>query len=114
MEEMVYMLQKPKTLRLDCRRNLFHPSFFSFWVLGRLEVRRIENQSHQHTTERARDRNRREPSDDEQADPLKVDGLERAVAQTDTDCRTGNTHRGRHGQRELTEKQHGDRGTHLH
>ena len=79
-----------------------------------LEMGRVEEQPHEHTADGAGDGNGHDPRQQQQADSLKVDRLERAVAQTDTDRRARDTHGRRHGEGELREDQDRDGGTHLH
>ncbi|KAK6833440.1 hypothetical protein PG987_008134 [Apiospora arundinis] len=55
-----------------------------------------------------------DPRQHEQTDSLPVDGLDGAVAETDTDGGTGDAHRRRHRQRVLREDENGDGGTHFH
>jgi hypothetical protein len=45
---------------------------------------------------------------------LKVDGLESAVAETNTHGGTGNAHRGRDGERVMRKDKNRESGTHFH
>lgn len=77
-------------------------------------MRRVEEETHEDAAQRAGDGDGGNPGDDEQADTLEVDGLERAVAEADTDGGAGDAHGCGHGKRELREDQDGDGGAHLH
>lgn len=67
------------------------------------KVRGVEQDAHQHTGESTSDGDGHDPGEHEQAHSLPVDGLERAVAETYTDCRTGDAHGGGDGELELRE-----------
>ena len=77
-------------------------------------MRRIDEQSHQDSTQRARDGNRHDPRQQQQPDSLEVDGLERAIAQSHADGSARDAHGGRHRQRVLREDEHRDGGSHFH
>jgi hypothetical protein len=78
------------------------------------EVRRIEEQPHQHTAESSSDRDRHNPCGDEQADTLPVNGTPGAVAKADADSSTSDAHGCRDGQGELREDEDGDGRAHFH
>ena len=77
-------------------------------------MRRIEDQTHETTTNGASDGNSHDPSKQQKTDTLEVDSLKRSVAQTDTDGGTSNAHRGGDGQGVLGEDQDGNGSAHLH
>lgn len=77
-------------------------------------MRRVEEQTHEHTADGAGDGDSHDPGEDEKADTLEVDSLEGAVAETDADRGTGDAHGRRHGQRILREDEDGDGGAHFH
>ena len=74
----------------------------------------VEEDAHNDAAERSGNGDRGDPRDDEQRDPLPVDGLEGAVAEANADGGARDAHRGRDGERELREDEHGDGGAHLH
>lgn len=78
------------------------------------EVRRIENQGHEYTSESASDGNRSNPCNDEEAYSLEVDSLEGTVAKTNSDSGSCDAHRRRHRQFVLGEDKDGHSSTHLH
>lgn len=78
------------------------------------EVRSIEEQAHEHSSESAGDGDGGDPGDGEEADSLEVDCLQGAVAEADTDGSASDAHGGRDGKRVLREDEDGDGGAHLH
>lgn len=79
-----------------------------------LKVRGVEHDAHKHTSEGPSDGNGHDPGEDEETDSLPVNGLESAVAETDTDGGASDTHGSRDRERELREYKDGDSRTHLH
>jgi hypothetical protein len=79
-----------------------------------LEVRGVESKSHEASTDKTGDGDGHDPREDEQENSLPVNSLEAAVAKTDTDGGTGDTHGGRDRELVLGEDKNGDSGTHLH
>jgi hypothetical protein len=79
-----------------------------------LEVRGVESETHETSTDETGDGDGHDPGEDEEEDSLPVDGLEAAVAETDTDSGTGDTHGGRDGELVLREDEDSDGSTHLH
>lgn len=78
------------------------------------EVGSVEDDSHGQTTDGTGDGDGHDPGEDEETDSLPVDGLDGAVAETDTDGGTSDAHGGRDGERVLREDQDGESSTHLH
>ena len=97
----------------SARTSLYYcpPNLSTHWLL---EMRRVEQDTHEHTGDGACNRDRHDPGDDKQAHTLPVHCLVGAVAETYTNSGTGNAHGGRDWQRELREQKHGDSSAHLH
>lgn len=79
-----------------------------------LKVRGVECQTHETATDQTSDGDGHDPGEDQQEDPLPVDGAEAAVAETDTNGGTSDAHGGGDGELVLGEDKDGDGGTHLH
>jgi hypothetical protein len=79
-----------------------------------LEVGGVEDDGHGDTTDGAGDGDGHDPGEDEETDSLPVDGLDSAVAETDTDGGTGDAHGCGDGEGVLREDQDSERGTHFH
>jgi hypothetical protein len=79
-----------------------------------LEVRGVESKTHKTSTDKTGDGNGHDPGEDEEENSLPVDGLDAAVAETDTDGGTSDAHRGRHGELVLREDKDSDSSAHLH
>jgi hypothetical protein len=77
-------------------------------------VRGVENDGHGDTADGSGDGDGHDPGEDKETDSLPVDGLDGAVAETDTDGGSGNAHGGGDGERVLREDQDGESGTHFH
>ena len=78
------------------------------------EVRGVEDQAHEHTSEGAGDGDGSDPREQKEADTLEVDGFHGAVAEPDADCGASYAHGRGHGERVLREDEHSDGGAHLH
>jgi hypothetical protein len=78
------------------------------------EVGSVEDDGHGDTTDGTGNGDGHDPGEDKESDSLPVDGLDGAVAETDTDGGTSNAHGCRDGKRVLREDQDSERGTHLH
>jgi hypothetical protein len=78
------------------------------------EVGGVEDDGHGDTTDGTGDGDGHDPREDKEADTLPVDGLDGAVAETDTNGSTSNAHGGGDGQGVLREDEDGERGTHFH
>ena len=78
------------------------------------KVRSIEEETHNHPRQGPSNRDSQDPRQQQQANTLKVDGLDGAIAQSHPDGGARDTHGGRHGQRELRKDKHGDGRAHLH
>jgi hypothetical protein len=78
------------------------------------EMRGVNEQAHETPTNGASNRNSHDPSKQQETNTLPVNSLERAIAETDTDSSTGDTHGGRDRQRILREDEDGDGGAHFH
>lgn len=72
------------------------------------EVRGVDEQTHQDAAEGAGDRDGEDPADEQEENPVPVDGLGGAVAEADADGRAGDAHGRGHGERELREDEDGD------
>jgi len=79
-----------------------------------LEVGGVESKSHETSTDKTGDGDSHDPREDEQENSLPVNSLDAAVAKTDTDGGTGDTHGSRDGELVLGEDKDSDSGTHLH
>lgn len=79
-----------------------------------LEVRSVEEKTHEDTTKGTSNGDGHDPGEDQEADTLEVYGLEGAVAKTNTDGSSSNAHGGGDRQGKLGEDEDGDGGTHLH
>ena len=77
-------------------------------------MRGVEGETHEASTDETGDGDGHDPGEDEEENSLPVDGLEAAVAETDTDGGTGDTHGGRDGELVLGEDEDSDGSTHLH
>lgn len=78
------------------------------------ETGRVDEESHDTATDETGDGDGHDPGEEQEADSLPVDGFEAAVAETDADGGTGDTHRGGDRKLVLREEQDGDSGTHFH
>lgn len=74
----------------------------------------IEGKGSKAATNKTSNRDGHDPREDEETDSLPVDGLEGAVAETDTDGRASDAHGSGNGQLVLGEDENGDGGSHLH
>lgn len=81
---------------------------------GAAKVRSVEQNAHQAATNETGNGNGHEPRENQEEDTLPVDGLESAVAQTDTDGGTGDAHGGGDGKRVLGEDEDGNGSAQLH
>lgn len=79
-----------------------------------LKVRGVKGKSHKTSTDETGDGDGHDPGENEEEDSLPVDSLDVAVAKTDTDGGTSNTHGGRDRELVLGEDKDGDSSTHLH
>ena len=79
-----------------------------------IKVRSIKEETHEDTTERTSDRNGSDPGDDQETDSLEVNGFDGAVAESDSNGRTGDTHGGGDWEGELGEDEDGDGCAHFH
>ena len=79
-----------------------------------LEVRSIKDQAHEYSSESAGHGDSGDPCEEEEANSLKVDSLQGAVAEANTDGSASDAHRGRDGKRVLREDEDGEGGAHLH
>ena len=77
-------------------------------------MRRINEQSHQATTDGSGNGDSHDPSQEQEANTLEVDGLEGTIAQTDTDGRASDAHGCGDGQGVLGEHEDGDGGAEFH
>jgi hypothetical protein len=78
------------------------------------KVGSIKEQTHQTSTDSTSDRNSHDPGKQQETNTLEVNGLERSVAETDTDSGTSDTHRGRDREGVLREHKDSDGSTHFH
>jgi hypothetical protein len=74
----------------------------------------VEDDGHGNTTDGSSDGDGHDPREDEETDSLPVDGLDGAIAETDTDGGTGDAHGGGDGEGVLRKDEDGKRGTHFH
>ena len=79
-----------------------------------LEVRSIEEETHENSTEGTGDWDGHDPGEEKETDSLEVYSLQSTVAETDTNGGTGDAHGGGDWEGELREDEDGDSGTHLH
>lgn len=79
-----------------------------------LKVRGVKGKSHKTSTDETGDGDGHDPRENEEEDSLPVDSLDAAVAKTDTDGGTGDTHGGRDRELVLREDKDGNGSTHLH
>lgn len=79
-----------------------------------LEVRGVESKSHKTSTDKTGDGDGHDPGEDEKENSLPVDSLDAAVAETDTNGGTSDTHGGGDGELVLREDEDSDGSTHLH
>lgn len=77
-------------------------------------MRRVEDDAHEHASNRARDGDRHEPGKDQEPHTLEVDRFDSAVAKTDSDRRARDAHGRADGEGILREEQDGDGGAHFH
>lgn len=77
-------------------------------------MRGVEDNGARDTTDGSGNGDGHDPGEDEETDSLPVDGLEGAVAETNTDGGSGDAHGGGDGERVLREDEDGESGTHLH
>ncbi|KAI6771380.1 hypothetical protein HG531_009005 [Fusarium graminearum] len=78
------------------------------------EVRGVESKSHKTSTDKTGDGDGHDPGEDEKENSLPVDSLDAAVAETDTNGGTSDTHGGGDGELVLREDEDSDGSTHLH
>jgi hypothetical protein len=79
-----------------------------------LEMRGVESKTHETSTDKTGDGDGHDPREDEKENSLPVDSLDTAVAETNTDGSTSDTHGGRHGELVLREDKDSNGGAHLH
>lgn len=77
-------------------------------------MRSIQDQSHETSGKGTSDGNGHNPRNQQETDTLPVDSLESAVAESNTDSSTGDTHGRRNGQGKLGEDQNSDGSAHFH
>jgi hypothetical protein len=77
-------------------------------------VRRVEDDTHQQSTQETGNRDGHDPSESQETNSVEVDRLEGPVTETDTDGSTGDAHRRGDGKRVLREDEDSQSGTHLH
>jgi hypothetical protein len=78
------------------------------------EVRGIEDQAHENTTDGTGDGDGSDPGEKEETNSLEVDCLDGTVAETDTDSGTSNAHGGGNWKGVLREDKDSDSSAHLH
>lgn len=77
-------------------------------------MRGVESKSHKTSTDKTGDGDGHDPGEDEKENSLPVDSLDAAVAETDTNGGTSDTHGGGDGELVLREDEDSDGSTHLH
>lgn len=78
------------------------------------EVRSVDEQTHQTSSKGTNNGDGQDPTQEQETNTLEVDSPQRAVAQTNSDGGTSDTHGGRNRQRVLGEDEDSDGGTELH